>query len=120
MHTHSACSRRHRLLGRWLVLLALCALSLQALQHYQPRMLADVCGAGARQADASPDGKAGQQGGDCGACCARTVTAIAATAPPVRLVLPQRAAAVVGPRPGQPAVSRDWSAGRPRGPPGLA
>jgi hypothetical protein len=120
MHTQSACSRPHRLLGRWLVLLALCALSLQALQHYQPRMLADVCGAGVAEPGTSPNGKTSKQGGDCGACCARIGTAMAATVPPARLALAQRADAVAGPKPGHPAVSRDWSAGRPRGPPSLA
>lgn len=119
MNLRSALSQHHRLLGWWLAVLALCALNLEGLQHYQPRMLAEgsICYTASPAGNASPDGAPASQRADCGLCCAQAQTPVV---PVVAALSPrgpfghERALPAL---PQAPVGSPGWAPGRPRGPP---
>lgn len=117
MRRHAAWPRALRWLGMALAMLAVCMLLVQALHHFQPRMLLDgsVCTSGGA-APAAPD-KAQAHAGDCGGCCARAETGVlpvdlALTA--WRLLVPSMA---VPPLPAPAIQPPVWPTSAPRGPP---
>lgn len=112
--------RRRNLLGLWLAVLAMCALNLQVLGHYDPRMLdGSICSlSGAVPTEVNDQGKASHGEAACALCCAHVQVAIDTCNPPA----PVRLAAVADylvPAPTAAPSWPLWSAGKPRGPPGL-
>jgi hypothetical protein len=119
MHLPHRQLRLQGLFGWCLALLALCALNLQGLHHYQPRMLlgADICASSGGGTGPSDPQKTLHRA-DCGMCCGmqeNTPWLPSAAAPFATWVLAREALA--RPRYLGPAPLHLWSPSRPRGPP---
>jgi hypothetical protein len=115
----SARSPRARWLGWWLAVLALAALNLQGLQHYQPLMLAgDVCSFNADgSATSVPQGQLDHPRANCELCCAQALASVLPSADPALLALPAAARFVATIAFAAPPAATIWSQSRPRGPP---
>lgn len=122
MH-QSRTSRIRKLVGLALAMLALCALNVQALAHYQPQMLLDgsICSAGSGSTDRSDSqDEPSRIQITCALCCAHAQAAVAAGGGQQAPVWSASSALHAAPTPAVAHTRRAWASSRPRGPPTLA